>query len=830
MSMHLFESTTQDIRYALRTMRTSPGLTAVAVLSLALGIGTTVAIFSVMYALILKPLPVPHPERLVEAPQTSGFNGHSYQEWKEFEKRQDIFSSVFAYNWLDNGFRLGDEKEMVGGWYVTGDYFETLGVPAVLGRTLVPSDDQPGAAPVCVIGYGLWKRMYGGSRSAIGRMLVIDGHGFQVVGVVPGWFFGVEVGNKIEVYAPLEAQVTFRDYPLIYGHKTPSVDSPAATILSFVGRLKPGVSVSQADARLRILGREIYKALPPVINDRTGRPMDLGTLMARAMPNGISEARYDWSETVELLLAMAAALLLIACTNLGNLLLARAMRREGEIATRLALGATRWRLTRQLLTESVALAAAGAALGLIVAHWGSEMILSAISWPDSPTLLDLTWDWKLLAFALGTTLLCALLFGLAPAIRATRISLYSAMHKSSSGIATGKIRNRLSNGLLIVAQVTLSMVLLVSAGLLLRTLDALLAKNPGYDAKNVLTVGPGTEVSSESAARQEFVGEQLLENFRALPGVISASRTGVDSTAAGTTAIIPQQGGSEFRLRIYQIVVSPGFFQTRRTPILAGRDFNAEDNKGSIPVVILSEEAATEFFPGKNPVGLRFQEKNAGADGQEHFVEVVGVVKDIDYQRPSDTPLRIVYEPVAQCEACGVGSYELRYAGVLPDVMKRAKSVAASVDTHLSLNFNLLSDQINGVVKRNRVTALLATFFGFLTAALAMIGVYGVASYATSQRTREIGIRMALGAQPRNVFRMILGETITVVFVGVALGVAAGLGAAQMIRGMLWRVSPSDPLSFVGAAFVMLVIAGVAAFLPARRAAKADPMIALRFE
>lgn len=830
--MWLLESIYDDVRYALRMMRSSAGLTAVAILSLALGIGTTMAIFSVMYALILKPLPVAHPEQLVDVlERADGFDGHSYPEWKELQKRQDIFSGVFAYNYLDTDFKLaeGQEEQKVDGVYVTGDYFTTLGVPAILGRTLVASDDQPGAAPVCVIGYGLWRRMYGGSPSAIGRMLVIDGHGFQVVGVAPRWFFGVDVGDMLEVFAPLEAERTFKDYQVQWGRHTPSLDS-RATLLGIVGRLKPGVSMSQADARLRILGREVYKALPSIIDDKTGRPYAMGTFMGRAMPNGTSVPRDTWSETVELLLTMAAAVLLIACTNLGNLLLARATRRQGEIATRLALGATRWRLIRQLLTESVALAAAGAAAGLIAAHWGSEMLLSAISWPDAPTVLDLSWDWELAAFAVGTTLVCALLFGPAPAMRATRISLYSAMHNSSSGSATGRIGNRFSNGVLIVAQVTLSMALLVSAGLLVRTLEALLAKDPGYDAKNVLIVGPGTEVSGESAARQELVGEELLENFRALPGVISASRTAVDSNATVSTAIIPQQGGGEFGLRTYQIVVSPGFFQTRRTPMLAGRDFDTADNQASIPVVILSEEAAKEFFPGRNPIGLRYREKYSGADEQEYSVEVVGVVKDIEYQRPSDTPLRIVYQPVAQCPSCSLGSYELRYAGSLRDLTKRVKSAAEGVDPHLALNFHLLSNEINSVVKRNRVTALLAAFFGLLTAALAMIGVYGVTSYATAQRTREIGVRMALGAQPRNVFRMILGETVAVVLVGVALGVAAGFGAAQMIRGMLWGVTANDPLSFAGAACVMMVVAGIAALLPARRASKADPMVALRTE
>src|SRR6185437_2531754 len=336
--MQLFESLVHDSRHALRAMRSSIGLTIVAILSLSLGIGATIAIFSVMYALVLKPLPVFQPERLVEVPQSDGFNGHSYAEWKEFEKRQDIFSNAFAYNWMDADFHLHDgvENQKVMGIYVSGDYFTTLGVPAVVGRTLVASDDQPGATPVCVIGYGLWRRMYGSSRDAIGRMLVINGHAFQIIGVAPQSFFGVDVGSIVEVFAPLSAEMAFQDYQIQWGRHTPSLASPTATILSIVGRLKSGVTVSQADARLHVIGREIYKALPPIINDRTGKPFPMSTLMARAMPNGISGARESWSETVELLLAMAGALLLIACTNLGNLLLARATRRQGEIATRLA--------------------------------------------------------------------------------------------------------------------------------------------------------------------------------------------------------------------------------------------------------------------------------------------------------------------------------------------------------------------------------------------------------------------------------------------------------------------------------------------------------------
>lgn len=823
------ETLWQDIRFGARQLRRNPGFTAVAVLSLALGIGATTAIFSVMYALILRPLPVLEPDRLVEVASSYWGNRHPYAEWKQFRDTQDIFSGISAYNSVHTNFNLadGERKQPVSGLYVTGDFFHMLGVSAILGRTLTASDDQPGSAPVCVIGYGLWQLLYGKSPDVIGRMLSLNGHAFQVVGVAPRSFFGVEVGDKAEVFAPLESQRTFHDYQMLYGRPTPTLDSPHATLLKIIGRLKPGASASQANARLRILGPEIHKALPPVINDITGRPFPLDTFIALPMPNGISLPWRVYGETVVLLTMMAGVVLLIACINLGNLLLARATRRQGEIATRLALGATRWRLIRQLLTEGITLSVAGAAVGLIVAHWGGKALVSAISFPGEQTFLDLSWDPRLVAFTVGTTLLCALLFALAPAIRATRLSLYSAMNNNWT---VGRGRHRFSHAVLIVAQMTLSMALIVCAGLLIRTVRALSAKDPGYEAKGVLVVDTSWEGKDDSPRRQAFVGDELLEEFRSVPGVISASRSTTAFRSNLPIVIIPRPGDSELRYRSLLIFVSPCFFRTRRTPMLSGRDFSPEDNMTSLPVAILSEEAAKTFFTGVNPLGLRYREDDGESNGQEYSVEIVGIAKDIDYRRPNDAPLPIVYRPASQCPACSpLGRYELRFAGPTPDLTKRLKNSSASVDSHLALNFHLMADESRGI-EQKRAAALIATFFGLLTGVLAMIGVYGVTSYATSQRTREIGIRMALGAQPGNVSWMVLRETITVVFVGVAFGVAAGFSAAQTIRGMLYGVTPTDPLTFVFAACLMLLVAGIAAFLPARRASKTEPIIALRFE
>jgi putative ABC transport system permease protein len=403
-----------------------------------------------------------------------------------------------------------------------------------------------------------------------------------------------------------------------------------------------------------------------------------------------------------------------------------------------------------------------------------------------------------------------------------------------NGVATGMGRHRVSNAALIVVQVALSMALLVTAGLLTRTLIALLAKNPGYESKGVLVAQIGWEGTHESPEHQAFEGVELLRAFRALPGVLSASGTAPSGGTSIPTVIISRPGGSERRPSSFRIFISPDFFSTRRTPMLSGRDFNDGDNEASPPVAILSEQAARTFFPGINPIGSRYLEREESGEnkGQESSIEVVGVAKDIDYQRPYDSPLAMVYKPVSQCVAsCSpISSYEIRFADPSFYATKRLKDAVATVDSQLAVELHLLDDERNGLVQRNRGTALIGTFFGLFTGLLAMIGVYGVTSYATSQRTREIGIRMALGAVPSNLFRMILGETVTVVIIGVALGIVAGFAVARAIQGMIWGVAATDPLTFVSAACGMLIVTGIAAFLPARRAMRVDPMIALRYE
>jgi putative ABC transport system permease protein len=824
----------QDLRFGLRTLRKSPGFTAVAILSLALGIGATIAIFSVIYALAFRKLPVERPEQLVEVDRGDVGNLHSYAEWKLFQDQQNIFSAVLAYNYSYNDFGgqfiIADSKgqQDVAGLYVSGGYFSTLGVSAVLGRVLQSSDDQSNATPACVIGYKLWRRLYGQSADVLGRAIRVNGNEFVIVGVAPASFFGVDIGATPEMFMPLEAERRYKDYPKMFGPQMPSLDDPATT-LSIVGRLRPGVSVAKANAGLQVLGAEIYSALSARSDDSRWRRVAPRSFSARPIPNGTTNEWLQDMDVVLLLMVMAAVALIIACGNLGNLLLARAAKRRSEIATRLALGASRWRLVRQLLTESVALSVIGAATGLLIARWSSQGLLWALSFPGGdPLRLDLSWDAKLTAFAVTITLACALLFGLAPALGATDISIYSAMHNS---LSIGTRRNRTMNAFLVAAQVALSVALLVSAGLLARTLQALLAQDPGYDPKGVVTAHANWPGDPEDAQREVFVGEQLLTAFRSLSGVTSASWSRRHSKATLSQLVVPGPGGSERRSGSYLQFVSPDFFETWRTPVLAGREFSDADTGTSPPVAILSADLARVLFGKVSPVGLTFRE-NDDSEGRDYAVEVVGVVRDVQFRRPSDGPLPILYRPVSQCgSSCsGVGGYEIRAAGSFAETAKRLEDAAATVDPRIALKCTPLSDMLSDSVHRNRAMALVASAFGSFVALLAMIGVYGVTSHAAAERTREIGIRMALGAERADVFRMLLGEMMRVVCIGIVFGVGAIVPAAQLIRETIWAVKPSDPLSIGFAICLMILIAGIAAFLPARHAMKVDPMVALRYE
>jgi predicted permease len=838
------ETTWMDVRYTLRAMRKSPSYAVVAVLSLALGIGATTAIFSVMDALMLRPLPIMDPQRLVLVERPGGLV-FSYNMWDQIREQQDVFSGVFAY--MSTTFDLathGEEMESIPGIYVSGDYFSTLGVSAIRGRTLLPSDDERGAPQVCMISYGLWQRQYAKSASAIGKTLSLNGQQFEVVGVTPPSFFGIDVGETFDAIVPLESEriVDAKQSAInasSYWWRLPRFGSvlDTDTWSIFVGgRLKPGVDAARADARLRVLSPAIFQAgVPPEAGEKKRQYALHATMDTMPIPNGISETREGYSEALMLMMFMAWIVLVITCVNLASLMLARSTTRQGELATRLAHGASRWRLVRQVLTESFVLSAIAAVLGVIIARWGSTLLAVVICTSMNGSIgthgqsIYLPFDASFIGFTVMVAIFSALLSGLAPALRAANLAPYLVMKSGSAGLTS---RRDTSRRILIIAQVALSMTVLVGAGLLVRTVQRLMAQDQGYDPNGVLTVQASIAGVDDRPKWQAFIARELLARFRSLPGVVSAARYANTHIYSLNPNVIAQPPGApESRITCVFVLTSPGYFQTLHAPLLAGRDFTHDDNEASRGVAIISETAARRFFPETNPIGLTFRQLDE--IGQQSTVEVVGVVKDMkELTRSSGQPYPLVYRPIAQCSSpCpSFGTYELRFRGMLSNITARAKDAARSVDPHLTLEFSLMSDTVIEEYQRERMSAILATLLGLLALVLVAIGIYGVTSYAVAQRTREIGLRMALGAQPHDVLRLIVGESVRLVLIGIALGVLGAFGAAKLIRGMLFGVTPADPLTFTLAAILTVSVAVMAALFPSYRSLKTEPTIALRAE
>jgi putative ABC transport system permease protein len=828
-----------DVRDAFRAMRKSPGFTVAAVLSLALGIGATSAIFSVMDALVLRPLPVTHPEQLAMVYRAGGGTTLSYSMWTRLREEHDVFSGMFAYMPGDFDLASGSEKRSIPGLYVSGDYFKTLGVVAVLGRTLTPSDDIEGAPLVCVISYGLWQRQYAKSPAVIGKVLSLNGQQFEVAGVTPPNFFGFDVGETFEVIMPLESErivdakqsaVNARSYWWMLPSHGSALDAGKWSIVTG-GRLKPGIDEQRANARLAILSRAIIEAgIPPDADARFRQYALYTNLKAAVMPNGASTTRELYGEAMKLMIVMAGIVLVIACANLANLMHARFTARQREFATRLALGASRWRLVRQALTESLALSVIGAAFGLVIAHWGGKLLAMEIctSYGEpGGRYLRLPLDARFFWFPLVAAILSAVLIGLGPGLRAAQISPYISMN---GGAASRGTHSNSSRSLLIVAQVALSMTVLVGAGLMVRTIQKLLSQDLGYDPKGVLTVEPGLTTAVDNPKREAFLANELLTAFRSIPGVVSAARFANthDNSLKPNVIIRPPEELERKRMCVF-VLTSSGYFQTLHVPLFAGRDFTEEDGPTSTPVGILSETAARRFFPKGNALGLTFEQVDE--TGRQFTIKVVGIVGDVkELVRSSGQPYPIVYRPISQCSSpCpSFGSYQLRFTGPVPDIEARAKELAISVDPHLALGFKLESG--TEMYDRELTSARLATLFGVLALVLAAVGIYGVTSYATALRTSEIGLRMALGAQPGDVLRLIVGASFRLMLVGVAIGALGGFGASRLIQEMLFGITPTDAVAFALAACLMLSVAVAAAFFPARRALKTDPMVALRTE
>ena len=821
----MFDDVLPDVRYALRALRCSPGFAATAILSLTLGIGANTAIFSLINAVILKTLPVSHPEQLVELGMKTE-DGLSFTNpiWEQVRDRQDVFAGVFAYSPTRLNLAMGGEVRNANAIWVSGDFFRTLGVNPILGRTIAAGDDKRGCPVISLISFDFWRREYGGTADVFDRRLTLNTHPARIVGVAPPGFTGIQVGEAADIYLPLCAEGT-----LI--RENSALDKRANWWLWIFARLKPGASEQQALARMNTLAPQIFaNTLPPNFpaaaqKDHLGRRFDL-------LPgaHGYSNVRRDYRATLYTLMAAVGMVLLIACANVANLLISRAAVRQKEIAIRMAVGASRARLIRQLLTESVLLALMGAALGVLFAQWASRMLVQFLSTSNSNVVLDLAIDIRVLAFTTGAAIATGILFGLAPAWQGTRVDPHSAMKAQARGTMESQAGFRLGK-MLVATQVALSLVLLTGAGLMLETFAKLATLDTGFDKKQVLLIRADPRYASIPPGRRLPLYQELQRRLAAVPGVRSASFADITPVSGSFSSQVVHVDGYQAQSRedsvLWTNAISAGFFATMETPFLAGRDFDAHDTPQAPLVAVVNEAMAKRFFgSAREAVGKTFRQGNESGTP----IQIAGVVKDAKYRSLRAEGEAIAYYPLSQLPPMRWANFELRASGPAASLIPSVKAAVNEINPNVTLQFRTLSAQLDESLGRERLLATLSGFFGALALALAVIGLYGVMSYNVARRRNEIGIRMALGAEQARVLRMVLREVAILVAAGVALGLAAASFSTRLLATFLYHLEPNDPTTLVTACVVLVVPAIAAGLLPARRAANLDPMTALREE
>ena len=836
----------QDIRYGLRMLRKNLVFTSVAVLSLALGIGANTAIFTLINAVLLKSLPVADPDRLVlftdsnsegtslGDPATGEWRLFSYAAYERFRDHDESFQGLCAFrsgeNWLSvrmEGTPPGSAAEQAVGHLVSGNYFEVLGVKAAMGRTFGNEDDVVGARAVAVISHRYWKERCGSDTEILGKGVVLNGTPFTIVGVTPPEFFGERVRRAPDFWMPLafQPQIELRDSYLT---------NQRVYWLNLMGRLKPGVSFQQAQASVDVTLRQfLTEQAGTQVQEERLSAIQATHIALKDGAGGVSGLRLYYSEPLRMLMAMVVMILLIACANVGNLLLARGAARQMEISMRLALGASRARLVRQLLTESVLLAAIGGVVGLLAAQWGVSALVAMVS-RTAP--LDVKPDAAVLAFTAGVTLAAGILFGLAPALRASKIDLTTALKEKATRSGGGRIRFGLAP-MLVVSQVALSVVLMVGAGLFARSLLKLEHEKIGFNKENVLFMDLNSRMAGYKPPQLTSLYSEIIDRVERMPGVRSATLASYSplSGFSRTSNIFvvgytPEPGED---MDVSQMLIGPNYCETLGLPLLAGREIGPQDTPASPQVAVINEAFARHFFPDESPIGRRFGIGDNPAQSGGAGIEIVGVVGDAKYESVWAEPVRMAYRPLLQVqEQSRVDrNLEVRTEGDPLEMVARVRSLIAEVDDKLTVrDVTTFSDQVAASLSQERLIARLVSFFGLLALVLACIGLYGVMAHTVVRRTNEIGIRMALGADPRRILWMVLRETLALVFAGIAVGVPAALIAARLISSQLFGVDYADPLTIVLSVTVLTAVAALAGYLPARRAARVDPMVALRFE
>ncbi len=830
----------QDVRYALRQMRKSPGFTLVAVLTLALGIGANTGIFTLVNAVLLKSLPVPDPEQLFLVRMSDRLAENtrfSYPQFRDMRAALPQAASVAAMTWPSDFYaNFGNRQpEMVRGQLVSGNYFQTIETYPALGRLLTVDDDRTvGGSPVAVISYGCWQRRFGQDRNLIGRKIIVNGMPLEIVGVAAPGFFGAKAGTAPEFWLPTMMQSAVH-YAQHYSQTEaaefdkPWIAQQDISWLQLIVRVKSPQALPQADAALNQLFRQDFERAVLKLTDPQERRAFLRTrLELEPGGRGLPSLRRSFSQSLTVLMGTVGLVLLIACANLANLLLARAAVREREIAVRLSLGATRARLVRQLLTECVLMSGFGAVLGVGVAYWCSAVLPKWASSGATPISLNLAPDARVLFFSTAVALLTGFLFGLAPAVQGTRVEPARALKASARGFA-GSGRGWSLKQTLVASQVALSLVLLVGAGLFLRTLRNFSELDPGFDRDHILTVWLDTHMAGYKQEQLSALYERLIERVEAIPGVRSASLASCglaigcgDSSDIYLPGIPHTNGETDAQERR----VSHHFFDTVGIPLVEGRDFATTDNEKTLAVTIVNQTFVREFLKDKNPIGQYFGYDTAN----DHRFQIVGVVKDARVNDIRESAPPMIYHSIAQ-DAIDVESLDVRTFADPSRLISQVRQAVRSVDPNLPIGgIATLAEQVSSNLAQQRLIARLTTIFGVLALGLACLGLYGVMSYTVARRTSELGIRLALGSTRWSALWVVLRESFIVIGAGILVGACLSLAGTRLVSSMLFGLSPHDPLTLAAAAMLLLLVSVASGLLPAWRAAQVDPMAALRHE
>ena len=824
-----------DLRFGLRQLRLNPLFTAVAVLSLALGIGANTAIFQLIDSIRLRSLSVGNPQELAYIDfmkdskrmgwwSTRSANFTSAQ-WDSLQTHQQAFSGLVA--WSAKGFNLaqGGQAHYAEGLFVNGDFFKVLGVPAAIGRTFTAEDDQPGCgSPGAVISYSFWQNQFAADPAITSRSVRLDGRQFPVIGVAAPGFFGVEIGNRFDVAVPVCSD------PMFWEPGKGHIPSRTAWWLSLMGRLKPGWTMERAQAQIRTISPAIMEdSLPPSYRAEDAKKYLQNKLTLTSGATGVSQLRRQYEDPLWILLATTGLVLLIACANLANLLLARASVREREIAVRQALGASRGRLIAQLLSESLLLALLGAVLGAALAAALSRGLVAFLTTEGNRMFIGLGLDWRVLGFTGAMAILTCVLFGLAPALRATRVEPSSVMRASGRGLTAGREKFSLRR-MLVVAQVAMSLVLLAGAMLFVRSLQKLLAVDAGFRPEGIVAVS--VDFRDAHYAKERIVGirRQMLARLQEKTGAIAAGQVGMTPVGGGGwDSNVYAEGTTGSTLSLFNRA-GPGYFRTMGTSFVAGRDFDEHDNLSAPKVAIVNEEFARKIFPGKNPVGQSFR-RQEGANQTDSLFLVVGLVRNTKYYelREDFRPIAFVAEDQDEDPGPG-GTFVLRTNAPLGEFYRAAEAAVAEFNPNLGIDFKVLTTQLKESLTRDRLMAVLAGAFGFLAGLLAVLGLYGVIAYMVARRRNEIGVRIALGASRRQVMGLVLREAVLLLAIGITVGAGLAAWAGQAAASMVYGLKPRDPVTLCSAIALLAGVALLASYGPALRASRLQPMDALRDE